>query len=88
MEKRLQPDPIPGIQGNREQLGLRLSAPCVAASVWQCLQHLTPVTRTYALRSAIWEPGWKSGSESANSRVSAGGLSLGVLGCPCPAQAK
>lgn len=53
MQKGLQPNPITGLQGRREQLGLRMSALQAVASVWQWLQHLTPVTCTYALCSAV-----------------------------------
>lgn len=35
MQKGLQPNPITGLQGRREQLGLRMSAPQAVASVWQ-----------------------------------------------------
>lgn len=53
MQKGLQPNPITGLQGRWEQLGLRMSALRAVASVWQWLRHLTPVTCTYALCSAV-----------------------------------
>lgn len=52
MEKGSQPNPVNGMEGTGEQLGLHVPALRDGASVWQGLQHLTPVTGTYALRSA------------------------------------